>query len=73
MLLSSIPVALTCGFYDGQLIADPAAEEEALLATTVSTVLDAEGRILGAPAVLIVKSSRRTVHLARNAVACPTL
>ena len=46
--LSSIPVALTCGFYDGKIIADPAADEEALLSTTVSTVLDAQGRLLGA-------------------------
>ena len=40
-------MALTCGFYDGKIIADPCADEELLLSTTVSTVLDAEGRILG--------------------------
>ena len=45
--LSSVPVALTCGFFEGVIIADPAADEEPLLSATVTTVLDESGKLLG--------------------------
>ena len=46
--LSSMPVALTCGFFEGVIIADPAADEEPLLSAAVTTVLDGSGNLLGA-------------------------
>jgi len=46
--LSSVPVALTCGFFEGVIIADPGADEEPLLSTSVTTVLDEFGKLLGA-------------------------
>jgi exosome complex component RRP43 len=47
LALSSVPIALTCGFFEGVIIADPSAEEEPLLSTTVTTVLDEAGKLLG--------------------------
>ena len=42
-----MPIALTSGFFDDVIIADPVADEEPLLSTTVTTVLDESGRLLG--------------------------
>ena len=42
-----MPVSLTCGLYGEALIADPTAEEEALMAATVSAAVDGSGRLIG--------------------------
>ncbi len=46
--LRMVPMALTCSMYGGHLIADPTAEEEALAAALVTTIVDAQGRLIGA-------------------------
>ena len=42
-----MPVSLTCGLYREALIADPTAEEEALMAATVCASVDGSGRLIG--------------------------
>ena len=44
--LKSTPVSVTCGIFDGRLLVDPTAEEEALLSTTVNTIVDAQGKLI---------------------------
>ena len=51
--LKAIPMALTCGLYSGSLIADPTSEEEALVASLVSTIVDASGSLVGNPLLLL--------------------
>ena len=46
--LSYVPIATTCAMYEGRLITDPDAEEEALAASTTTSVVDGMGRIIGA-------------------------
>ena len=45
--LSSVPMATTCAMYDGHIITDPDAEEEALAASSVTSVVDATGALIG--------------------------
>ncbi|KAK9811510.1 hypothetical protein WJX72_005082 [[Myrmecia] bisecta] len=45
--LRSVPLALTCGLYKDQLIVGLTAEEEALVATSVTTIVDDQGRLIG--------------------------
>lgn len=45
--LKTVPMALTCGLYNGCMIADPTSEEEALTASLVSTIVDASGCLIG--------------------------
>ncbi len=51
--LKAVPMALTCGLYSGSLIADPTSEEEALVASLVSTIVDASGSLVGNPLLLL--------------------
>lgn len=46
LVLPPLPAALTCGLYRGHLLADPTAEEEALLGGRVTVALTAEGTLL---------------------------
>lgn len=45
--LSSVPMATTCAMYDGHIITDPDAEEEALAASTITSVVDNTGALIG--------------------------
>lgn len=45
--VTSLPVALTCGWHGAQCIVDPAASELPLLSSAVTVVLNAEGDLLG--------------------------
>ena len=45
--LSSVPMATTCAMYDGHIITDPDAEEEALAASTLTSVVDNTGALIG--------------------------
>mmetsp|Transcript_24463 Transcript_24463/g.68020 ORF Transcript_24463/g.68020 Transcript_24463/m.68020 type:complete len:285 (-) Transcript_24463:148-1002(-) len=45
--LQSIPISLTCGTRGRHLVADPTLEEEALLDSQTSIVLDQDGNVLG--------------------------
>ena len=45
--LSYVPIATTCAMYEGRLITDPDAEEEALSASTITSVVDGGGRVIG--------------------------
>ena len=45
--LSSVPMATTYAMYDGHIITDPDAEEEALAASTLTTVVDGTGTLIG--------------------------
>lgn len=44
--LGAVPVALTCILHKKHLLADPTAEEEAVLHTTCTVVVDATGRLI---------------------------
>ena len=44
--LHCIPLSVTCGTFNGKLLVDPTYEEEALLQTTVSTVIDGQSRLI---------------------------
>jgi len=44
--LASVPIALTCGMYKGNILADPSGEEEGMMEALVTVVMDAEGRLL---------------------------
>ncbi|GAQ79983.1 exosome complex component RRP43 [Klebsormidium nitens] len=46
LTLGAMPWAATIGLYKGHLIVDPTAEEEALLESTVTTILDEAGRLI---------------------------
>lgn len=45
--LESQPVAQTCAIMEGKLISDCTAEEERLAATTIITIVDGRGDLLG--------------------------
>lgn len=45
--LTSVPLALTCGWHGTECIVDPAASELPLLSSAITVVLDAEGDLLG--------------------------
>lgn len=45
--LNCFPVALTCGVLKQHVVADPTAEEEAVMKGFVTTVVDAKGDVLG--------------------------
>lgn len=47
MRLSYVPMATSCAIYEGRLITDPDAEEEVLAASTVTSVVDEGGRLIG--------------------------
>ena len=47
--LSYVPMATSCALYEGRLILDPDAEEEVLAASTVTSVVDERGRLIGTP------------------------
>ena len=57
--LQSMPLSVTCGTFNGKLLVDPTAEEEALLSTTVNTIVDAQGKLISGrqPAHLLSSSS----------------
>ena len=44
--LHSIPQSITCGICNGKLLVDPTAEEEALMETTVNTIIDGQSRLI---------------------------
>eukprot|EP00897_Mesotaenium_endlicherianum_P000860 jgi/Mesen1/10775/ME000091S10295 len=44
--LGPVPYALTCGLYKGHILADPSTEEEALLESTLTLVLDSRNRLV---------------------------
>jgi exosome complex component RRP43 len=44
--LGAVPVSLTCMLHKKYLLADPTAEEEAVLRTTFTVVLSATGRLI---------------------------
>ena len=44
--LHCIPLSVTCGTFNGKLLVDPTYEEEALLQTIVSTVIDGQSRLI---------------------------
>ena len=46
--LGAVPVSLTCCLYQDQVLADPTAEEEAVSAGLLTTVIDKAGRLYGA-------------------------
>lgn len=46
--LSYVPMATTCAMYEGRLITDPDAEEESLAASTVTSIMDGAGSLIGA-------------------------
>ena len=50
--LSSVPMATSCAIYDGHIITDPDAEEEALAASTLTSVVDGTGTLIGSPQTL---------------------
>lgn len=45
--LGAAPVCLTCGIYNGQVVVDPDHEEESLMGSRVSVVVDGDGGLLG--------------------------
>lgn len=45
--LAYVPMGTTCAMYEGRLITDPDAEEEALAASLITSVVDGTGRIIG--------------------------
>jgi exosome complex component RRP43 len=47
--LHDTPLCLTCGVYQGQLIADPDHEEEALMTASISVILGRKQELLGEP------------------------
>lgn len=44
--LGAIPVALTCALHKRQLLADPCAEEESVLQTTLTVILHVSGGLI---------------------------
>lgn len=44
--MRSMPLSVTCGTFNGKLLVDPTAEEEALLSATVNTIVDAQGKLV---------------------------
>ena len=44
--LRAVPLCTTCILYEGQLLTDPTAEEEALAACTISTAVDERDRLI---------------------------
>jgi len=44
--LHCIPISVTCGTFNGRLLVDPTFEEEVLLQTTISTVIDGQSRLI---------------------------
>lgn len=44
--LSSIPFSLTCILYKNYILADPTAEEESIMETTITVVLDSTGQLV---------------------------
>lgn len=49
--LHSLPLSVTCGVFDSKLLVDPTSEEEALLSSTINTIIDAEGKLICGPSV----------------------
>ncbi|DBA84869.1 hypothetical protein WJX77_007920 [Trebouxia sp. C0004] len=49
--LHCVPISVTCGTFSGRLLVDPTSEEEMLLQTTVSTVIDGQSRLISGPSV----------------------
>jgi exosome complex component RRP43 len=47
LALAGTPVCLTCGVYKGQLVVDPSREEEALMSSVISVVLDEQAQLMG--------------------------
>ena len=44
--LHSLPLSVTCGTFNGKLLVDPTSEEEALIKTTVNTILDGNSSLI---------------------------
>ena len=44
--LRAVPLCTTCILYEGQLLTDPTAEEEALAACTITTAVDERDRLI---------------------------
>lgn len=47
LTLQALPVCLTCGVYKGSILTDPTAEEESVLETIVTMVIDEKSNVLG--------------------------
>ena len=45
--LRRVPLSLTCGVFDGVFLADPTAEEEELIDSTITIAVDEKGHVLG--------------------------
>ena len=54
--LRAVPLCTTCILYEGQLLTDPTAEEEALAACNISTAVDERGRLLAGQLLLLACS-----------------
>ena len=50
--LRAVPLCTTCILYEGQLLTDPTAEEEALAACTISTAVDDRDRLIAGQPLL---------------------
>ena len=58
--LDYVPIATTCAIYEGRLITDPDAEEEALAASLITSVVDDAGRVIGISPLLMTCSCTAT-------------
>eukprot|EP00891_Asterochloris_glomerata_P004633 jgi/Astpho2/4633/fgenesh1_pg.00067_%23_145_t len=65
--LRAVPLCTTCILYEGQLLTDPTAEEEALAACTISTAMDERDRLIAGPFLLGQREVQCTVHHAEAA------
>ncbi len=68
--LSYVPIATTCAIYEGRLITDPDAEEEALAASLITSVVDGAGRVIGISLLLTTCSCTASVSLSSLWLIC---
>ncbi len=75
--LRAVPLCTTCILYEGQLLTDPTAEEEALAACTISTAMDERDRLIAGRLLLAARSLMcwfsTHLQLLRQGQSCPVL
>ena len=64
--LNYVPMATSCAMYEGRLITDPDAEEEVLATSTVTSVVDEGGRLIGIPSPMHKAYKLRVYQLAKS-------
>lgn len=71
LTLSSIPFSLTCILHKNYILADPTAEEELIMETLLTVVLDSSGKLVslykpGGPVLAYTSAIQVRLHLQIN-------